>query len=225
MAGEVRVENAPKAKAGMRFPEDCRLEVAAGRHPFVSRGGVKLDAALARFELPVSGAICLDVGASTGGFTDCLLRRGAARVYAVDTGYGKLDAGLRRDERVVLLERTNARNLSKQEVPEPIDLAAIDVSFISARKILPAVAALMAPDSRIVVLVKPQFEAARDEVRPGGVIEDDRVRRRVVEEVADCAMRLGFVRIGTLESPIEGPAGNREILLVLKSSSRPAPLP
>jgi 23S rRNA (cytidine1920-2'-O)/16S rRNA (cytidine1409-2'-O)-methyltransferase len=215
LAGEVRIGNERMPKAGMRYPEDCHIELSE-KPPFVSRGGIKLEAALSRFDVSVSGRTCLDVGASTGGFTDCLLKRGAAKVYAVDTGYGKLDARLRSDGRVTLLERTNARNLSPLEVPVPIDVAAIDVSFISVRKVLPAVVALLAPDARLVVLVKPQFEAARGEVLPGGWIEDDAVRLRVVEEVAACAEGLGLVRLGTLESPIAGPAGNREVLLVLK---------
>jgi len=215
LAGRVSVDGRRSDKAGERIPEGARVEVAEKQHPFVSRGGVKLAAALDAFGIDCRGKVALDVGASTGGFTDCLLRRGAARVHAVDTGRGQIDASLRADPRVVLHERTNARTLDAATVPDAVDVAAIDVSFISARKILPAVAGRLAPGARVVVLVKPQFEARREEVRPGGLVLDAAVRARVVEEVAGAAEALGLVRIGVLPSPIAGAHGNAEILLGL----------
>jgi 23S rRNA (cytidine1920-2'-O)/16S rRNA (cytidine1409-2'-O)-methyltransferase len=191
------------------------VSVAPKPHPYVSRGGVKLEAALGAFSIDPRGKVGLDVGASTGGFTDCLLRAGAARVHAVDTGYGQIDARLRSDPRVVLHERTNARRLDRSLITDPIDVAAVDVSFISARLVLPAMAPLLAQDARVVVLVKPQFEARRGEVRSGGRVFDGAVRARVVEEVSAAAETLGLERLGVIESPIRGAHGNVEFLLGL----------
>lgn len=215
LAGRVRVDGVLADKAGMRVAAASAVLVVSPPHPYVSRGGVKLAAALEAFSIDPRGAIALDVGASTGGFTDCLLQRGAARVHAVDTGYGQLDAGLRADPRVVLHERTNARRLDRAIVADPIDVAAVDVSFISARRILPAVEPLLSSGARVVVLVKPQFEARRAEVRSGGIVEDGAVRARVVGEVADAAAALGLERRGLIESPIRGARGNVEFLLGL----------
>ncbi|HET9793997.1 MAG TPA: TlyA family RNA methyltransferase [Thermoanaerobaculia bacterium] len=215
LAGRVSIDGRRADKAGERVPEGARVAVAEKEHPYVSRGGVKLAAALDAFAIDCRGKTALDVGASTGGFTDCFLRRGAARVHAVDTGRGQIDARLRADPRVVLHERTNARTLDAAAIPEPIDVAAVDVSFISARKVLPAVAARLAPGARLVVLVKPQFEARREEVRPGGLVLDGTVRARVVEEVAAAAEALGLERIGAVPSPIAGAHGNTEVLLGL----------
>jgi 23S rRNA (cytidine1920-2'-O)/16S rRNA (cytidine1409-2'-O)-methyltransferase len=213
LAGAVTVDGRPAAKAGAPVAEDADVAVAGPPHPFVSRGGVKLAAALDAFGLDPRGRVCLDVGASTGGFTDCLLQRGAARVYAVDVGYGQLDARLRADPRVAVREKVNARALSREDVPERIALAAIDVSFISLRLVLPAVAALVAPGGAIVALVKPQFEAGRGEVPRGGVVRDEAVRRRVVEEVAAAGRSLGLEVVGSVPSPIRGARGNAEFLL------------
>jgi 23S rRNA (cytidine1920-2'-O)/16S rRNA (cytidine1409-2'-O)-methyltransferase len=213
LAGAVTVDGRPAAKAGAPVAEDADVAVAGPPHPFVSRGGVKLAAALDAFGLDPRGRVCLDVGASTGGFTDCLLQRGAARVYAVDVGYGQLDARLRADPRVAVREKVNARALSREDVPERIALAAIDVSFISLRLVLPAVAALVAPGGAIVALVKPQFEAGRGEVPRGGVVRDEAVRRRVVEEVAAAGRSLGLEVAGSVPSPIRGARGNEEFLL------------
>jgi len=215
LAGRVTIDGRRSDKAGERVPEGARVEVAEKEHPFVSRGGVKLAAALDAFGIDCRGRTALDVGASTGGFTDCLLRRGAAKVHAVDTGRGQIDARLRGDPRVVLHERTNARNLDSSTVPDAIDVAAIDVSFTSARRVLPAVADRLAPGAKVLVLVKPQFEARREEVGPGGLVVDAAVRDRVVEEVAGAAEALGLVRIGVLPSPIRGAHGNAEVLLGL----------
>jgi len=216
LAGRVTVAGKAVSKAGTLVDPSDPVEVRAKEHPFVSRGGVKLDAALDAFSIDVAGAMALDVGASTGGFTDCLLRRGTARVHAVDTGYGQIDARLRADPRVVLHERTNARFLDRSIVPDPIDVAAIDVSFISARRVLSAVASLLAPGAAVVVLVKPQFEARREEVRRGGLVIDQEVRRRVLGEVERAAADLSLGRIGAVASPITGARGNVEFLLGLR---------
>jgi 23S rRNA (cytidine1920-2'-O)/16S rRNA (cytidine1409-2'-O)-methyltransferase len=213
LAGRVEVEGRAAAKAGEPTPEDARIEVSGPPHPYVSRGGVKLAAALDAFGLDPAGRICLDVGASTGGFTDCLLQRGAARVYAVDVGHGQLDAKLRGDPRVVVRERVNARSLSRREVEEPVSLAAADVSFISLRLVLPAVVLLVEGGGSIVVLVKPQFEAGRGEVPRGGVVKSEATRRRVVEEVAAAGRGLGLEVLGSHPSPIRGARGNEEFLL------------
>ncbi|HET7451255.1 MAG TPA: TlyA family RNA methyltransferase, partial [Thermoanaerobaculia bacterium] len=222
LAGRVEVGGRRAEKAGEAVDADAQLSVAGPEHPYVSRGGVKLAAALDAFAIDCAGRIALDVGASTGGFTDCLLRRGAAKVHAVDTGRGQIDARLRNDPRVVLHERTNARDLDAAMVPDPIEVAAIDVSFTSARRVLPAVAARLAPGARVVVLVKPQFEARRAEVRPGGLVLDPEVRSRVVGEVAAAAEALGLAQIGVMPSPIAGAHGNAEFLLAL---SRPEKAP
>jgi 23S rRNA (cytidine1920-2'-O)/16S rRNA (cytidine1409-2'-O)-methyltransferase len=213
LAGRVSVAGKRAEKAGTAVPEDAEVSVGSPPHPYVSRGGVKLAAALDHFGIDPAGRICLDVGASTGGFTDCLLQRGARRVYAIDVGHGQLDAGLRSDPRVILREKVNARELSSRQVPEPIDLAAVDVSFISVRLVLPAVVGVLAPAADLVVLVKPQFEAGRREVPRGGVVRSDQVRRRVVGEVADSGRELGLEFLGFLPSPIRGARGNEEFLV------------
>jgi len=213
LAGTVSVGGRRVDKAGAPVEEDAEVAVAGPAHPFVSRGGVKLAAALDAFALDPAGRVCLDVGASTGGFTDCLLQRGAARVYAVDVGHGQLDARLRADPRVVVRERVNARALSRAEVPEAVWLAALDVSFISLRLVLPAVAPLVEAGGAIVALVKPQFEAGRGEVPRGGVVRSEETRRRVVEEVSAAGRALGLAVGGAIPSPIRGARGNEEFLL------------
>jgi 23S rRNA (cytidine1920-2'-O)/16S rRNA (cytidine1409-2'-O)-methyltransferase len=213
LAGLVTVAGRRADKAGAPVAEDADVAVAGPEHPYVSRGGVKLAAALDAFSLDPSGRVCLDVGASTGGFTDCLLQRGASRVYAVDVGHGQLDARLRADPRVIVRERANARTLSCAEVPESVWLAAIDVSFISLRLILPAVVPLVETGGAVVALVKPQFEAGRGEVPRGGVVRDEAVRRRVVDEIAAAGTALGLALAGSIPSPIRGAAGNEEFLL------------
>ena len=213
LAGLVEVNGRRAEKAGTAVAESAELRVAGPEHPFVSRGGSKLAAALDAFAIDPAGLVCLDVGASTGGFTDCLLQRGAARVYAIDVGYGQLDAKLRADPRVVLREKVNARFLSREHVPEPAALAVMDLSFISARLVLPAVLALLAPGARIVVLVKPQFEAGRGEVGKGGVVRSEETRRRVLAEIEEFGRGLGLAVQGAMPSPIAGAHGNREFLL------------
>ena len=216
LAGRVEVEGRRVEKAGTPVSTDAEIRVEGPAHPYVSRGGVKLAAALDAFHLDPTGAVCLDVGASTGGFTDCLLQRGAARVYAVDVGSGQIDAKLRGDPRVILREEVNARFLSSEHVPEPVSLAAVDVSFISARLVLPPVVRRVAPGGAVVVLVKPQFEAGRAEVPRGGVVKSETTRRRVVEEVAEAARRLGLELLGSIPAPIRGASGNQEYLLAFR---------
>lgn len=216
LAGQVTVEGRRVDKAGSPTAEDAEISVAGPAHPYVSRGGIKLAAALDAFAMDPAGLVCLDVGASTGGFTDCLLQRGAARVYAIDVGYGQLDARLRADPRVVLRERVNARALSADDAPEPAALAALDLSFISARLVLPAVVARMAPGAAAVVLVKPQFEAGRSEVGKGGIVRSEDVRERVVREIEQFAVDRGLISLGAIPSPIRGARGNQEFLLGLR---------
>jgi 23S rRNA (cytidine1920-2'-O)/16S rRNA (cytidine1409-2'-O)-methyltransferase len=213
LSGGVSVDGRRVDKAGQAVEETASVAVAGPPHPYVSRGGLKLAAALDAFRLDPTGLVCLDVGASTGGFTDCLLQRGAARVYAVDVGYGQLDSKLRGDPRVVLRERVNARFLSSEHVPEPVAIAVVDVSFISTRLVLPSVVPLVASGGAIVVLVKPQFEAGRAEVGKGGIVRSDEVRARVVSEIAGFGRGLGLEPIGSIPSPIRGAHGNEEFLL------------
>ncbi len=209
MAGEVRVDGQVVDKPGAMVPATAEVTIAA-RLPYVSRGGLKLAAALEAFALDPQGWVVADVGASTGGFTDCLLQRGAARVYAIDVGYGQLAWSLRRDPRVVVLERTNVRYL--EALPEPIDLVAIDVSFISLELVLPVVVRWLKSAGRIVALVKPQFEVGRGEVGRGGVVRRPEQHIAVLERVARLSHALGLRLEGVVPSPILGPAGNREFL-------------
>jgi len=218
LSARVEVEGRRVEKAGAPVDAGASVQVLGPPHPYVSRGGVKLAAALDAFGIRPEAAICLDVGASTGGFTDCLLQRGARRVYAIDVGYGQLDAKLRGDPRVVLRERVNARRLSREEVPEPVEIAAMDLSFISVRLVLPSVAPLLAPGAAIVILVKPQFEAGRREVPRGGVVRSSAVQRRVVEEIERFGAGSGFKPLGAIPSPIRGARGNQEFLLAFRKA-------
>lgn len=216
LAGLVRVEGAPVGKPGLKLAPDAAIEVVSPGCPYVSRGGVKLEAAIRGFALEVEGRVCLDVGASTGGFTDCLLQNGAARVYAVDVGYGQLAWRLRCDPRVIAIERTNVRHLDREKIPEPIDLATIDVSFISLRLVVPAVLPLLQPQGRVVALVKPQFEVGRSLVGKGGVVRDPALHARVLSELQAFFRDLGLSASDPLSSPIAGPKGNREFFLLLQ---------
>lgn len=201
----------PLTKPGHTVPDD--LEITIEEAPkFVSRGGAKLEAALDAFALNVTGQIAIDVGASTGGFTDCLLQRGAAKVYAVDVGYGQLDWKLRQDARVVVLERTNARTLTPELIPDRPSFFTVDCSFISLKLVLPPLLPLLSRPAEGVVLIKPQFEAGRDQVGKGGVVRDPEIHAEVVESVSEAAQSLGFSVAGVILSPLEGPAGNKEFL-------------
>lgn len=213
MAGEVRVGDRVIEKPGQSLDESTPLEIH-GRPPFVSRGGLKLNHALEIFGIDVTAMVAADIGASTGGFTDCLLQHGAARVYAVDVGYGQLDYRLRSDPRVVVMERVNARHL--EALPEPIDFVSVDVSFISIDNILPAVSRILGSAGHIVALIKPQFEAGREHVARGGVVRDEKARRQAVERVLGNARLSGFGVLGLTRSPITGPAGNVEYLAWLQ---------
>lgn len=222
MAGRVHAGGRLYTKPGHLVPPDLDLSVAADP-PFVSRGGEKLQAALERWSLPVKGALCLDLGAATGGFTDCLLQHGAARVYAVDVGRGQLAPSLRADPRVVPIEKTNARTLLPLQPPPTV--VTIDLSFISARLVLPAVAAVAVPGAHVLLLVKPQFEAGRRAVHRGGVVRDPRDRAAAVRAVALWAWGQGWRIGGVLASPLRGPAGNREFFLWLRTPSEEPALP
>jgi 23S rRNA (cytidine1920-2'-O)/16S rRNA (cytidine1409-2'-O)-methyltransferase len=226
MAGLVRVDGQVEDKPGHQVPADAVVELAGPPHPYVSRGGVKLAGALDAFELDVSGCVALDLGASTGGFTDCLLQRGATRVYAVDVGRGQLDQRLRADPRVVSMEGVNARNLTPDDLPDSVDLVAVDVSFISLTKILPAVPSLLTDNALgAVALVKPQFEAGREAVCKGGVVRDPAVWRECMERVARTAAELGLEPVDVSASPIRGPKGNVEFFLLLRPGARPPATP
>lgn len=218
LAGDVRVGGAPVTKAGTAVDVDAPIALRQPDHPWVGRGGIKLAHAFDVFGLAVEGRDALDIGASTGGFTDVLLARGARRVVALDVGTGQLDWKLRSDPRVVCLEHVNARHLTPDQLPADCRVFAvvtIDVSFISLAHILPVVPPLLAADGRVVALVKPQFEAGKDEVGPGGIVRDAAVHARVVESVTAVAHQVGLVRLGLEASPITGAEGNREFLMLL----------
>ncbi len=213
MARRVRVGGVHVDKPGTLVSDDAELSVDEPEHPWVGRGGVKLAGALEAFAVDPAGRICADIGASTGGFTDVLLQRGASKVYAIDVGYGQLDQKLRDDPRVVVREKTNARYLEAADFDEPVSLAAIDVSFISLRLILLAVVRFLAPGGDVVALVKPQFEVGKGEVGKGGIVRDDALRERTIRGIESFARELGFDVRGTVESPIRGAEGNVEALL------------
>ena len=218
LAGQVTLDNVPLTKAGTLVDEDATVALATLDHPYVGRGGLKLAHALDAFTIDVEGRVALDIGASTGGFTDVLLQRGARRVIAVDVGHGQLDWGLRNDPRVVVRERVNARYLTPADMPSPCDVVSIDVAFISLRHILPVVPPLLRPGADVVALVKPQFEAERSEVRKG-VVRDAAVHLRVVDEVKAAAAAVGLTPLDSIPSPVRGAAkGNVEFLLHLRGS-------
>ncbi len=222
MAGTVEVEGRRVDKPGTAVSGESRVAVLAPKEPFVSRAGRKLAHALDHFALDPAGWICLDVGASTGGFTDCLLQRGAARVYALDVGYGQLDHRLRTDPRVVVMERINARNLGADALPETCALITIDVSFISLLKVVPALLPHMAssegrqPGGFLLPMIKPQFEAGRGAVGKGGILRDEEVRRRVIDECAAGIAALGLIALGVFDSPVAGVGGNREAFALFR---------
>lgn len=221
LAGDVFVDGERVDKAGALVAAEAELELH-DRSRYVSRGGEKMAHALDYFNLPVSERICIDVGASTGGFTDCLLQRGAARVYAVDVGSGQLDVRLRRDSRVVVMEKTNARTLDPRIFPEHPSLAVIDVAFISLEKVLPAVFGVLATRAEVIMLIKPQFEVGRQHVGKGGVVRDPALHRSVVARLARYSVLRGWHVLGVSASPLRGPKGNREFFLHISSQGRTA---
>jgi 23S rRNA (cytidine1920-2'-O)/16S rRNA (cytidine1409-2'-O)-methyltransferase len=218
LAGQISVDGQPVTKAGTTVDEASDVALIAPDHPYVGRGGLKLAHALDAFRIPVEGRECLDIGASTGGFTDVMLKRGAARVVALDVGHGQLDWTLRNDPRVVVLEHVNARHLTPAMLPQAVDVVTIDVSFISLSRILPAVPPLLRPGADIVALVKPQFEAGRAEVRKG-IIRDGAVHQRVLEEVTTAGAEVGLTRVAWTASPVTGQKGNVEFLIHLRTRS------
>jgi 23S rRNA (cytidine1920-2'-O)/16S rRNA (cytidine1409-2'-O)-methyltransferase len=213
LAGQVVSDDRRVEKPGALLSALCELRLKGEVLPYVSRGGLKLEAALNRFALDVEGAVAADIGASTGGFTDCLLQRGAARVYALDVGYGQLHEKLRVDSRVVAKERVNARYLTDEDLPVPVGILVMDVSFISIRQVLPAVLPKLMPGGTLVALVKPQFEVGRDKVGKGGVVRDVAARQAAIDGVCAFAQEQGLQVLGVMDSPIPGPAGNLEALL------------
>jgi len=216
MAGKVLVNNLPVTKPGLAFADDTVIRLKAGDIPYVSRGGLKLEKALHEYHLNVKGMICLDVGASTGGFTDCLLQHGAKYVYAVDVGYGQLAWKLRQDKRVAVIERANIRYLPAESVPIPIDLICVDVSFISLKIVIPAVRHFMQPDTRIIALIKPQFEVGKEKVGKGGVVRDSLLHEAVIDDLTIYFQKLNLKCKSVIPSPVRGPKGNREFLIMIR---------
>lgn len=221
MAGAVYVNGQKQLKAGTTVTEEDVIEVRGEKMPYVSRGGFKLEKAMTEFGLTLSGKTCMDIGASTGGFTDCMLQNGAVKVYAIDVGYGQLAWKLRTDERVVNLERTNFRYVTEEEVPEPIDFASVDVSFISLRIILPVLRERLRDGGQAVCLIKPQFEAGKENVGKKGVVRDRKVHEDVISTITNFAVDAGFSLLGLTFSPIKGPEGNIEYLMFLERSDAP----
>ena len=220
MMGKVLVAEEREEKAGAMVASDAEIRIKGEPEPFVSRGGYKLLKALTAFAIDLTGKTCMDIGASTGGFTDCMLQHGAKRVYSIDVGYGQLAWSLRQDERVVVLEKTNVRYLTEEQVPEPVDFASVDVSFISLTKIIDAAQTRLKYGGEMVCLIKPQFEAGREKVGKNGVVRDKKVHQEVIERIVQEMQDRQFVVLGLDFSPIKGPAGNIEYLLYIKNQKQ-----
>ena len=216
MEGNVFVNNNREDKAGSTFPDDCNIEIHGKTLQYVSRGGLKLEKAMKHFDITMDGKVCMDIGASTGGFTDCMLQNGAVKVYSIDVGYGQLDWKLRNDPRVVCMEKTNIRYVTPEDLGEPVDFSSIDVSFISLTKVLGAIRAYLTDDGEIVALIKPQFEAGREKVGKKGVVREKSTHHEVIEKVTEFAVSIGFSVLEITFSPIKGPEGNIEYLVHLK---------
>lgn len=221
MAGEVYVDNQKADKCGTSYDENVKLEVRGSKPKYVSRGGLKLEKAMQNFDFDLKDKITMDIGASTGGFTDCMLQNGAKKVYSIDVGYGQLAWKLRNDERVVNLERTNMRKVTSEQVPDKIDFFSVDVSFISLKLILPVARELMADNAMAVCLIKPQFEAGREKVGKKGVVRDPNVHIEVVQNIIDFCLENGFDVLNLDFSPIKGPEGNIEYLIHIKKNDNP----
>lgn len=224
MSGEVFVNGQRVDKPGTAVAEDAQIEIRGGTLAYVSRGGLKLEKAMATFPIDLHGAVCADIGASTGGFTDCMLQNGAEKVYAVDVGYGQLAWKLRTDERVINMERTNIRNVTPEALDEPIEFFSVDVSFISLHHIFPVAQAITTPDAMGVCLVKPQFEAGREKVGKNGVVRDPATHREVLHNAMGYAAANGFAVRGLDFSPVKGPEGNIEYLMFVQKSEEPCVL-
>ena len=212
MAGEVLVDNEREDKAGSMFPEEVEIVLKGKPLPYVSRGGLKLEKAMKNFDLTLDGKVCMDVGASTGGFTDCMLQNGAVKVYSVDVGHGQLDWKLRNDPRVVCMERTNIRYVTPEDLGEPLDLSVVDVSFISLKIVLPAIQKLLKPTGQVLCLIKPQFEAGKENVGKKGVVRDPAVHAQVLRDFTALVASLNFTIRNLTFSPVKGPEGNIEFL-------------
>ncbi len=219
MEGKIFVNGVPSLKAGAMVAEDAAIELKGEDIPYVSRGGLKLEAAIENFNIRLKDKIAMDVGASTGGFTDCMLQNGAKKIYCIDVGYGQLAWKLRQDPRVVLIERTNIRYLEKKKISDEIDIATIDVSFISLTKVVPAVLQFLKEEGEIIALIKPQFEVGKGEVGKGGIVKDEAKRMKAVEFVKESLESLGLETIGVIQSPILGQKGNTEFLIYMKKRS------
>lgn len=215
MAGKVLVNGMVADKPGTQVRSDARIQVKEADHPYVSRGGLKLEKGLTHFSVSATDTVCLDIGASTGGFTDCLLKFGARKVYAVDVGYGQLDWSLRKDDRVIVFERTNIRHLPPEDLAEPMDMVVADTSFISLKTVIPSAEKFMRPGTAVLALIKPQFEAGKDRVGKGGVVRDPAVRSAVVEEVTTFFLDREYQVHGVVPSPILGPKGNQEFIIYM----------
>jgi len=220
MAGRVVVDEHTVDKSGHLFPDCSIIRIKGGKGPYASRGGLKLKKALDEFQVEVTGLVAIDIGASTGGFTDCLLQAGATRVYAIDVGYGQLAWKLRQDPRVVNIERTNIRHVTPNMLDEVPDIAVIDASFISLASVLPAAVSLVKPGGCLIALIKPQFEALKRDVDSGGVVRNADIHERVIENMRQTAVGMGLTSVGICESPITGADGNREFLMLLQIPPR-----
>ena len=218
-SGAVLVNGLPATKPATQVASDAAVTLKKDDFPYVSRGGLKIEKAIQEFAIDIQAAVCLDIGASTGGFTDCLLQHGARKVYAVDVGYGQLAWKLRQDDRVIAIERTNARHIGPHIVPEPVDYVSIDVSFISLRLIVPPVLTLMKPGAGIVALIKPQFEVGKGKVGKGGVVKDKQLHQDVISALRQFFASLPLKYYGDVPSPILGPKGNREFLAFLRKTT------
>ena len=221
MAGLVYVDNQKADKAGVSYPENVKLEVRGSTPKYVSRGGLKLEKAMNTFQIQLNGKITMDIGASTAGFTDCMLQNGAVKVYSIDVGYGQLDWKLRNDNRVVNLERTNIRYVTDEQIPDKVDFFSVDVSFISLKLVLPVARKLMNDNACAVCLIKPQFEAGRENVGKKGVVRDPKVHGMVVQDIMDFCLLNGFDVLGLDYSPIKGPEGNIEYLIYIRKAENP----
>ena len=219
MEGNVFVNNNREDKAGSTFPDDCKIEINGNTLKYVSRGGLKLEKAMTHFGITLDGKVCMDIGASTGGFTDCMLQNGASKVYSVDVGYGQFAWKLRQDPRVVCMEKTNIRYVTPEDIDDALDFASVDVSFISLTKVLGPARALLKDNGQMVCLIKPQFEAGREKVGKKGVVRDKAVHEEVINKVIDYALEIGFSVHNLEYSPIKGPEGNIEYLVYIEKTS------